>query len=588
MRPLILKLAALVALSSYGYSCEAVFAARFVDLGGNWAERYVNMLSDAGVITPEPDGKFRPETPVTRAVFAYWLVKTLGLDKQPVSGKQSYPDVKPSDWCYKPIEIIRQNNYISGYADGFRPNQFIQREEVIAIIARTLNTTPPAGAAVDQTLSVFSDATKIRPQFKGAIAQATVAGVVITSQEHMLKPIDLATRSDTAALLYKLNEYVRRQTIAENTQQALSGPPATAVNLASSGGYGTAPPVVAQGYGQPGYPPYGQPQYSPPGYGAPQYRGQVMEQTQYAPAAAPPQYAPPPTGYAPPAGYLPPQGYPPQTSAAVPPGYPPMQAGAAGGYQPPVLQGAVSTVAAGTKFQASLKNTLDSGSTQLGEPVEATLASPIYSGGVQVVPAGSKLIGSVTEVDAAKRFRFGNNGKMGIKFTTIETPDGRKFSVAASVDDTYRMEGGTTGGRVGKSLLATGVGAGGGAALGTALGAIVGGTAGGPVGRSTGMGAVFGTALGGGVGVIGAGVRKGSEVKITAGTSLPVKLDENLQVTALPAQAAQQPYPVAYPPPSYAPPVYQGQYAPAVPQGYPPQQPANYPPQQAAGYYPAQ
>ena len=126
---------------------------------------------------------------------------------------------------------------------------------------------------------------------------------------------------------------------------------------------------------------------------------------------------------------------------------------------------------------------------------------------------------------------------MAIKFTSIETPDGRKMPLSASVDgNEQRLSGSTTAGRIGKGLLTTGAGAASGAALGTALGAIVGGTTGGDVGSSVGMGAVFGTALGAGVGGVGAIVRKGAEVKLTAGSSLPLKLDESMTV-----QMAQPP-----------------------------------------------
>ncbi|HMX46885.1 MAG TPA: S-layer homology domain-containing protein, partial [Candidatus Obscuribacter sp.] len=42
------------------------FAARFIDLTGNWTEKSVNTLSDSGVISAEADGKFHPQEPVTR------------------------------------------------------------------------------------------------------------------------------------------------------------------------------------------------------------------------------------------------------------------------------------------------------------------------------------------------------------------------------------------------------------------------------------------------------------------------------------------------------------------------------------------
>lgn len=555
MRPFLARSLALAALLSM--LMPASLAARFVDLSGNWTEKYVNLLSDEGVIGAEDDGKFKPDKPVTRAVLAAWLVKVLHLDSQPIGSTPSFPDVQPTDWFYKPVEIIRQNNYIAGYADGFRPHQFIQRAEVITILSRTLSTPTPGASEIQEALSRYSDGAKVPDWAKTGVAKATLAGIVLTQKEGELNPSALATRADTAALLYGLEQYITKQTIAQSESQASATQAAPAADW--PGGrpqnYASTPP--ASPYPPPGgqyppptqgaYPPppaYGAPQYPPPGggYAAPDYTGRVSEQGQY----------PPPVSYGGQTAAYPPPGY-----GQPPPGY---------GQPPPnYLQGGVAVVAAGTHFRASLKNSLDSGSTQPGEEVTATLSEPLTSNGAEVVPAGSRLVGNVTNVVSAKRFRAGANGKVDIRFTAIETPDGRRFPLSASVDTTQqRLTGGSGAGRVGKGLATMGIGAAGGAALGTALGAIVGGTTNSSsMGKSVGMGAVFGTALGAGVGGVGAVVRKGSEVKIPAGTPLPVQLDESLQVTI--GRAVNNPYP---PPPAYgygAPPVQQ-------PQGYFPQQ----------------
>lgn len=560
-------------------------AARFIDTNGVWSERYINMLSDQGVINAEQDGKFRPEQPVTRAVFAYWLVKVLGLDNQPVSSKASFADVAPTDWCYKPVEIVRQNNYISGYADGFRPNGLLQKAEALTIIARTLNTATPDEQAISQALSCYKDKNKIPVWARAGVAQCTTAGIIILPNAGLLAPTEMVTRGDIAAIVCKLNEFVTKQSIAQTTEEATAATAPSTPPTSTAPGYSTpssqaasagAPYSAPQGYGQP--PPYAQ------SYGRtdPQYQGRIMEQRQYqsqpvpqpyqtaAPQQLPAYQAAPQFGGQPPQFAVPP----PQQGQIPPPSY--LQPGSAAvdvhryppaGYPPPgnVLQGRVAVVQAGTHLKAALKNSLDSGSTQPGEPVEATITAPVFSGGEEVIPAGSKLQGQVSSVVSAKRFHFGANGKVDIRFTAVETPDGRKFPLSASIDDTQlRLTGGTTAGRVGKGLITTGIGAGSGAALGTALGAIVGATGRGQVGRSTGMGAAFGTALGGGVGLVGAGVRKGSEVKIIAGTELPVQLDESLQITA------------AEPPP-YAPSPYgQPAYADGG-QNYPAAQPSGYP-----------
>ncbi len=568
LKTVTVAIASSIALSAFAFYAipQAADAARFIDLTGNWTEKYINALSDQGVISAEADGKFRAADPVTRAQLASWLVKVLGIENQAVPEKQTFADVKPTDWFYKPVEIIVQNNYIAGYADGFRPKQFMQRGEMISIISRTLGTTVPDDGTTAKTLAKFTDKSKIPDWAAAGIAQAELAGILVDKTgDTTIDASAIASRGDTAALLSKLSDYKKRQAV----NLALANPKPKQPQFQAE------TPIMAQPQAQPQTQPQGQ--YQPP---PTQYQQAPRQNYQQTP---PPQggwqggvqHEGQPESF----GATPPQQpyqQPPQQAYAQPPaGYPP-QYGQAGGYQQP-LSGRVMTVGAGTKFQASLKNTMDSGSTVPGESVEATLPSPIYSGGVEVVPAGSTLIGQVSNVVSAKRFRFGANGKIDIRFTTIQTPDGRRFNLSASVDgNEVRLTGGSTAGRVGKGLLTTGIGAGGGAALGTGLGAIVGATSNGQVGRATGMGAVFGTAIGAGVGLVGAGVRKGSEVVFKAGTQLPVQLDESMQITAA---AAVAPY--------YAPP-QQPQYQQA-PQGYP-QQPQGYPqqpqyqPQQPQGY----
>jgi hypothetical protein len=374
----------------------------------------------------------------------------------------------------------------------------------------------------------------------------------------------MSTRGDTAAMLCALHQYLTHQDIKDQTDSATTQIPA-------QGGYpqqGMAP-QSGGGYPQQGMAPqsgggYPQQGMMPQGYGVQpqqftgdtdQYQGRVQAQQQ--------------NGYQ---QQQQAQGYPPQgqymqgQQGMMPPGYP-QNGGVQGGYpqqtammpsnngwQQPMqgqsgsnlsqspwqtgsgtsqmLQGSVTTVAKGTKFEAKLRTSLDSATAEPGEIIEATISTPIYSNGTEVIPAGSKLIGQVTDVVSAKRFKFGANGKIELKFTQVQTPDGRKFPLTASVDKKrVKLQGGSTAGRVGKGLMWTGIGAGGGALLGTAFGAMAQNpyalATGHPVMRS----AMIGGTLGGTAGLVGAAVRKGSEVKIGPGTELPIQLDEELQVS---------------------------------------------------------
>ncbi len=535
-----------------------VEAARYLDLTGFWGEKYINNLSDRGIIAPAEDGKFNPAKPITRAELAVWLVKVLKLENQPVAETSSFSDVKTTDPYYRAVEIIRQNNYVSGYKDGFRPKQFIQRGEMISILARAINQPNPDEKSITEVMNKFNDRAKVPQWAKAGITKAAKAGILVVKDPKVIDATGISTRGETAVILANLYDYLNRENIAQATENAERGqPPPPTQGQQPPAGQAQQPQQPPQSGWQTGAP------GAPSGYAqvTPQYQGQVQRQDMYVQPQAP---------QGPPGGY---PGYPPQVAAAPPgayiqPGNPypypnqamPPQPGAYPYSQ--MLTARVATIAAGTMISASLKNTINSGSSQPGETIEATISQPVYSGGSEVIPAGSRLIGQITNVVSAKRFKFGANGKVDVKFTQLVTPGGQQVPLSGSVDTTQvKLTGGTTAGRVGKGALTTAVGAGSGAALGTALGAIVGATSNGRVGKATGMGAVFGTAIGGGAGLVGAGVRKGSEVKITAGSELPIRVDQTFQVTT---GGAPQ-----YPPPAYG----QPQYPPPYPGGPPPAQP---------------
>lgn len=489
---------------------QASYAARFIDTDSNWAEAYINILSDKGVIPAADSGKFDPDAPVSRAVLSSWLVKILGIADQPVPDKASFADVPPSDPYFRDVQIISQNNFISAYPDGFRPNQFMQKVELIGILARALNRPAPDESQIEDELAKYKDGAKVPAWARAGVAESSLAGILLVGPDISLIGADkLASRADAAALVYKLDEYLaRRQQSAAVTQANRQAQQQRTYQPSqnSQPGQGTA-------YAPPANPPAAQFQSARPPDPAANYQGQVNKgdyfnnQSPYSSAY---------TGQAPaPDNQLP----------------TPNSFAAANQTNPAALQGGVVVLAAGTRFRVQLKNTLSSGVTQSGEEIRAVVNEPIYGNGTELIPAGSVLTGQAGSVTPAARFKAGANGRMEIRFTSCETPDGRRIALSASVDlKEQKMTGGTTAGRVGKGLVTTGVGAASGAALGTALGAIVGGTSSGNVGTATGMGAVFGTAIGAGIGGVGALVRKGSDLKLSAGTTLPLVLDQSAPI----------------------------------------------------------
>lgn len=75
-------------------------------------------------------------------------------------------------------------------------------------------------------------------------------------------------------------------------------------------------------------------------------------------------------------------------------------------------QAMVALVPKGYQIQIQLDDTLDSRTTRVGERVHARLLAPIDAGGRTIVPAGTRLLGTVTEVKSPTAGLL----KAGIKF----------------------------------------------------------------------------------------------------------------------------------------------------------------------------
>ena len=187
------------------------------------------------------------------------------------------------------------------------------------------------------------------------------------------------------------------------------------------------------------------------------------------------------------------------------------------------LKGRVVVAPAGSRFDAALVTTLSSGINRVGDVVTATVSSPLVVGDAVIIPSGSQVIGQVVNAIPARRFRAGAGGILEIRFTSIQTPDGQRYPLSASVDTTqFKLQAETGGSRLAKGAGKAVVGAGLGAALGTAIGAIAGGM--------PGRGAWSGAAIGGGTGALTALASKGAELVLRSGEQIPVLLDQSLQV----------------------------------------------------------
>ena len=193
---------------------------------------------------------------------------------------------------------------------------------------------------------------------------------------------------------------------------------------------------------------------------------------------------------------------------------------------PPQSTGFTLMVPVNTTIPLTLKNTINSRTTQPGQAIYCETIFPITVGNRIVIPVGSSVKGSVTKVVRPRHVK--GKAQIGIRFETLILPNGTTRPLRATLSgfggtgregfkpNESKIEGasskGDNAGRVAETTIT-------GAEIGTIAGA-----ASGSVGKGLGIGSLAGAA--GGLVWILAG--RGKEIVLPSGTNFELQLSAPL------------------------------------------------------------
>ena len=204
--------------------------------------------------------------------------------------------------------------------------------------------------------------------------------------------------------------------------------------------------------------------------------------------------------------------------------YKPAQSQYQGSYgQGQTLKGRVVTVPAGITMPAVVSTPISSEYLTLGQTVGVTLGSDFYYNSTLIAPAGSNVLGTVTQVTKAKHGSM--NGTLRLRFTEITTPYGTRIPISAMIrteDGTGLLKGGTKADVTKAYAKDIAVGAGAGALAGLVASAISGGAKGKGTAIMTGVGATAGLAK--------SIYDKGVDVVIPSNSSIELCIDQPITV----------------------------------------------------------
>lgn len=171
------------------------------DIAVHWSAPAVLWTYERGIMSGFPDGTFRPEAAITRAQFAAVLANAFGWHDRDDTVIE-FKDTIPS-WAQQVVRAAAARGIVSGYPDGrFLPNKPITRAEMAVMIDRALKLRE--GESPD-----FNDEEQFPGWAAAAVKRAAAAGIM-QGAGGKFRPLDTATRAETAALITKVIGYWTR------------------------------------------------------------------------------------------------------------------------------------------------------------------------------------------------------------------------------------------------------------------------------------------------------------------------------------------------------------------------------------------
>ncbi|QNK56924.1 GLUG motif-containing protein [Paenibacillus sp. PAMC21692] len=186
---------------------EAVveYTCTFKDIENHWAKDDICEAARLKVIEGKDANHFAPNAAVTRAEFIAMILRALQMEELEESTDPVFTDHdRIPAWARTAIYTATDKGIIQGYSDGtLRPLESIDRTEMAAIIARTMNWQEGS----HQT-SAFSDEATIPGWAKGFAQMALEHGIITGRLNHAFAPFAKTTRAEAAIVMLRLRKHV--------------------------------------------------------------------------------------------------------------------------------------------------------------------------------------------------------------------------------------------------------------------------------------------------------------------------------------------------------------------------------------------
>ncbi len=179
----------------------------FTDIKDHWAREDIELMASRHIAQGMTETTFVPNGDVTRAEFATFLVRALGLTAEKDGDNSSFVDVALESWYAPYIEAAYDAGLVKGMSETtFAPNANITREEMATMIMRAYNSlTGEDYTKMITTKQIrFQDESKISSWAHQAVVVANDLDIIKGMTIHTFEPKSKATRAQSAVMIKRL------------------------------------------------------------------------------------------------------------------------------------------------------------------------------------------------------------------------------------------------------------------------------------------------------------------------------------------------------------------------------------------------
>ena len=175
----------------------------FNDLGDvEWAVEAIESLAKDGVVNGTSANTFEPNRQITRAEYLAMLMRSYDLIDE--TATSAFTDVTANDWFYSAVSSAAKLGIVAGNEDGsFGANDPITRQDMMVMTYRALQVISMP-IPVNREYSDFADQASVGGYATEAVKAMYCAEVINGKGDGILDPLGLATRAESAKVIYEI------------------------------------------------------------------------------------------------------------------------------------------------------------------------------------------------------------------------------------------------------------------------------------------------------------------------------------------------------------------------------------------------